>query len=165
MRVLETIPRRRANLVGFLVCSGLLGFAYYLQFFRDLEPCPLCILQRVAFLTLGVLFLAAAIHNPGRAGSRVYGVLIMLAGLAGIVTAVRHLWLQNLPPDHVPDCGPGLEYMLEVFPLTETLRMVFTGAGECAEVVWSLLGISVPGWALVWFVILTGAGAFRNLTR
>ena len=165
MSVLERIPRRWANLGGFLVCSGLLGFAYYLQFFRDLEPCPLCILQRVAFLTLGVLFLAAAIHDPGRAGSRVYGVLILLTGLAGIVTAARHLWLQNLPPDHVPDCGPGLEYMLEVFPLTETLRMVFTGAGECAEVVWSLLGISVPGWALVWFVILTGAGAFRNLTR
>ncbi len=165
MSVLERIPRRWANLGGFLVCAGLLGFAYYLQFFRDLEPCPLCILQRVAFLTLGVLFLAAAIHDPGRAGSRVYGVLILLTGLAGIVTAARHLWLQNLPPDHVPDCGPGLEYMLEVFPLTETLRMVFTGAGECAEVVWSLLGISVPGWALVWFVILTGAGAFRNLTR
>ena len=165
MRVLETIPRRWTNLGGFLVCSGLLGFAYYLQFFRDLEPCPLCILQRVAFITLGVLFLAAAIHNPGRAGSRVYGVLTVLAGLAGIVTAARHLWLQNLPPDHVPDCGPGLEYMLEVFPLTETLRMVFTGAGECAEVVWSLLGISVPGWALVWFLILTGAGAFRNLVR
>ena len=89
----------------------------------------------------------------------------MLAGLAGVGTAVRHLWLQNLPPDHVPDCGPGLEYMLEVFPLTETLRMVFTGAGECAEVSWSLLGVSVPGWALVWFVILTGAGAFRNLAR
>ncbi len=165
MSVLETIPRRWVNLGGLLLCAGLLGFAYYLQFFRDLEPCPLCVLQRVAFLTLGVLFLAAAIHNPGRAGSRVYGALIMLAGLAGIVTAVRHLWLQNLPPDHVPDCGPGLEYMLEVFPLTETLRMVFTGAGECAEVVWSLLGISVPGWALVWFLILTGAGAFRNLAR
>ena len=165
MRVLETMPRRWANLGGFLVCSGLLGFGYYLQFFRDLEPCPLCILQRVGFLALGILFLAAALHNPGRAGSRVYGLLIMLVGLAGIVTAVRHLWLQNLPPDHVPDCGPGLEYMLEVFPLTETLRMVFTGAGECAEVVWSLLGISIPGWALIWFVILTGGGVFRNLAR
>ncbi len=165
MRMLEAVPRRWVNLGGFLACGGLLGFAYYLQFFRDLEPCPLCILQRVAFIALGVLFLAAAIHNPGRPGSRVYGLLIMLAGLAGIVTAARHLWLQNLPPDHVPDCGPGLEYMLEVFPLTETLRMVFTGAGECAEVVWSLLGLSVPGWALVWFVLLTAVGLLRNLAR
>jgi disulfide bond formation protein DsbB len=165
MGVLNAIPRRWFNLAGFLACGGLLAFAYYLQFFRDLEPCPLCILQRVAFLVLGMLFLVAAIHNPGRAGSRVYGLLIMLAGSGGIGTAVRHLWLQNLPPDHVPDCGPGLGYMLEVFPLTETLRMVFSGAGECAEVVWSLLGISVPGWALVCFVILTGVGVVRNFAR
>ena len=165
MRVLETIPGRWVNLGGFLLCCLLLGVAYYLQFFRELEPCPLCILQRVAFIALGVSFLAAGIHNPGRVGSRMYGLLIMLAGLAGIVTAVRHLWLQNLPPGHVPDCGPGLEYMLEVFPLTETLRMVFTGAGECAEVVWSMLGISIPGWALVWFLILTVAGVWRNLAR
>ena len=165
MRVLEEIPRRWLNLGGFLVCSGLLAFAYFLQYFRDLEPCPLCILQRVAFFSLGVVFLVAAIHNPGRTGSRVYGLLITLAGLGGIITAVRHLWLQNLPPGNVPDCGPGLEYMLEVFPLTETLRMVFTGAGECAEVSWSLLGISVPGWALICFLLLTGVGLLRNFVR
>ncbi len=165
MRVLNAIPRRWLNLAGFLTCVGLIGFAYYLQFLRDLEPCPLCILQRVAFIGLGLVFLLAAIHDPGRKGSRVYGVLILAVGIAGIATAARHLWLQNLPADHVPDCGPGLEYMLEVFPLTETLRMVFTGAGECAEVAWSLFGISIPGWALICFVILTAVGLMRNLLR
>jgi disulfide bond formation protein DsbB len=104
--------RRLLNSVAFLLCAGLLAYAYYLQFHDDLDPCPLCIFQRVAFLVTGLLFLAAAIQAPGPAGSRIYAVLISLAGLTGAGIAGRHVWLQHLPPGQVgtvefswPGCG------------------------------------------------------------
>jgi disulfide bond formation protein DsbB len=112
-----------------------------------------------------VFFLLAAIHNAGRIGSRIYGVLIALSALAGAAIATRHVWLQHLPPDKVPECGPGLDYMLEVFPLSETLRKVFTGSGECAEVNWQFLGLSMPAWALLCFIGLAVGGLVRNWIR
>jgi len=154
--------RHLLNTVAFLFCAGLLAYGYYLQFHDDLEPCPLCIFQRIAFLVTGLLFLAAAIQAPGLAGSRIYAVLISLAGLTGAGIAGRHLWLQSLPAGEVPECGPGLDYLLEVFPLAETLKMVFTGSGECAEVSWSFLGLSMPGWALLNFLGLVAAGILLN---
>ncbi|UCC55409.1 MAG: disulfide bond formation protein B [Gammaproteobacteria bacterium] len=154
--------RRLLNFVAGLYCAGLLGYGYYLQFHDGLDPCPLCIFQRIAFLGTGLLFFAAAAQAPGRIGSRIYAILITLAGLTGAGIAGRHLWLQSLPPDRVPECGPGLEYMLEVFPLTETLKMVFTGSGECAEVSWTFLGLSMPGWALLNFLGLVAAGILLN---
>ncbi|MFV1972169.1 MAG: disulfide bond formation protein B [Thiohalobacterales bacterium] len=154
--------RRLLNTVAFLLCAGLLAYAYYLQFHDDLDPCPLCIFQRVAFLVTGLLFLAAAIQAPGLAGSRIYAVLISLAGLAGAGIAGRHVWLQHLPPGQVPECGPGLDYMLEVFPLADTLKMVFTGSGECADVSWIFLGLSMPAWALLNFLGLIVAGIVLN---
>ncbi len=157
--------RRLFNTAAFLLCAGLLAYAYYLQFHDGLDPCPLCIFQRVAFLVTGLLFLAVAVHAPGQTGSRIYAVLIGLAGLAGAAIAGRHVWLQHLPPDQVPECGPGLDYMLEVFPLADTLKMVFTGSGECAEVSWTLLGLSMPAWALLNFLGLAAAGIVLNWTR
>jgi disulfide bond formation protein DsbB len=157
--------RRPLNTAAFLWCAGLLSFGYYLQFHDGLEPCPLCIFQRIAFMLTGLLFLAAAIQAPGRTGSRIYAVLIALAGLTGASISSRHVWLQNLPPGQVPECGPGLDYMLEVFPLTDALKMAFTGSGECAEVSWSLFGISMPGWALLNFLGLAAAGIVLNWLR
>jgi disulfide bond formation protein DsbB len=154
--------RRLVNAGGFAACAGLLGFAYYLQFHEGLDPCPLCIFQRVVFLALGLLFLAAAIHNPGRIGSRIYAVLVGVTGLTGAGIAGWHVHLQHLPPDQVPECGPGLDYMLDVFPMSETLRMVFTGSGECAEIVWTFLGLSIPSWTILCFLGLTVAGFVRN---
>lgn len=154
--------RRLLNTAAFLFCAGLLSFGYYLQFHDGLDPCPLCIFQRIAFLVTGLLFLAAAIQSPGPAGSRIYAVLISLAGLTGAAIAGRHVWLQNLPPGQVPECGPGLDYMLEVFPLTDALKMAFTGSGECAEVSWSLFGFSMPAWALLNFLGLVIAGIAIN---
>lgn len=154
--------RRLLNTAAFLLCAGVLAYAYYLQFHDDLDPCPLCIFQRVAFLVTGLLFLAAAIHAPGKTGSRVYAVLIGLAGLTGAAIAGRHVWLQHLPAEQVPECGPGLEYMLEVFPLADILKMVFTGSGECADVSWTLLGLSMPAWALLNFLGLIAAGIVLN---
>jgi disulfide bond formation protein DsbB len=155
--------RRVVNFLGFLACAGLIAYAIlWLQLVDELEPCPLCIFQRVAFAVLGVVFLAAAIFPAGHIGARVYAVLVALSAAVGAAIAGRHVWLQNLPPDQVPECGPGLGYMFEAFPLAETLKMVLTGSGECAELSWSFLGLSIPAWALVWFVLLGVAGALRN---
>jgi disulfide bond formation protein DsbB len=159
---MNSISKRQINLLGFAVCAGLLGFGYYLQFFQGLEPCPLCIFQRVAFISLGGLFLLAGLHNPGRLGARLYGVMITVAGLTGAGISSWHVYIQNLPPEKVPECGPGLDYMLEAFNFSETLKMVFTGSGECHEVTWSLLGLSMPAWALICFLGLGLMGLIWN---
>ncbi len=156
------MSRRVLNIFGFVCCAALLGYAYVLQYVDELDPCPLCIFQRVAFLALGIFFILAAAHNAERIGSRVYGVLLFISGAAGVAIAWRHIWLQNLPPDQVPHCGPGLEYMLDSFPLAETLKLVLTGSGECADISWQFLGLSIPAWALVWFVLLGVGGLINN---
>lgn len=156
------LPRRWFNLGGFTVCVALLGYAYYTQFHDGLDPCPLCIFQRAGVFAVGVLFLIAGLHNPGRIGSRIYGVLLALTATAGAAVSLRHVWIQNLPPDKVPECGPSLDYMLRVFPLGDTLKLVFTGSGECAKVSWRLFGLSMPAWVLICFVGLGVLGLYRN---
>jgi disulfide bond formation protein DsbB len=138
----------------------MIAFALYLQHFEGQEPCPLCILQRVAWITLGSLFLVAAIHGPARVGAAVYGALLILVAGAGAAIAGRHVWLQNLPRDQVPACGPDLDYMLRQFPLSETLRRVLSGTGECAESGWTFLGLSIAGWSLVWLLLIGAFAAF-----
>lgn len=145
---------RKAYLAGFFVCLGLVGYALYLQYVENQEPCPLCILQRVAFMALAVIFLVGALHNPRRRGARLYSGLALIAAIVGGAIAGRQVWLQNLPKDQVPECGPGLEFMLEQFPLTRALEMVLKGSGECAEVGWRFLGLSIAGWSLVSFIAL-----------
>ena len=162
LTIFKALPRRVVNIIGFLFCAGVMAYAYYLQFQQDLEPCPLCIFQRIAFIFTGLIFLLAAVHNAGRVFSRVYAVLIAAGGLVGAAIAARHVWIQHLPPDQVPECGPPLDYMLEVFPLGKALTMAFTGSGECAEVSWTFLGLSMPAWALLCFLGLAIAGLFRN---
>ena len=135
-----------------LLCAALLGYAYYAQYALGYEPCPLCIFQRVGVFLVGLVALVATLHGPRRTGRRVYGALGALFATAGAVVAGRHLWLQNLPPEAVPDCGPGLEYMFDVFPMLDALKLVFKGSGECANVDWALLGLSMPGWVLIAFV-------------
>jgi protein dithiol:quinone oxidoreductase len=162
MHALQALPRRWLNLGGFAWCAALLAYAYYLQFYAGLEPCPLCIFQRIGVIVLGAIFLLAGLHKPGAAGARIYAGLIALAALAGAAIAARHVWLQNLPPEKVPACGPDLDYMLEILPLTEVLKRVFTGSGECAEITWTFVGLSMPAWVLIWFLILGAVGAVRN---
>ena len=152
---------RLLNALGFLICAGGLGFAYYAQFYLGLEPCPLCIFQRLALLAVGLAFLAAALHNPRGWGAKVYGVLVGLTAGVGASIAARQIWLQHLPPDKVPRCGPSLDYMLEAFPLTETIREVLTGSGECAKVD-LLLGVSVPIWTLLLFLGVGTVGVVGN---
>ena len=141
-------------LMGFLLCATMLGTAAYFQIVDHLEPCPLCILQRVFTLFVGVVMLLAVLHNPKGLGMRLYGLLAGIVALVGASISARHVWLQNLPADQVPSCGPGLNFMLDNFPLSDTINMVMRGSGECAEVLWTLMGLSIPAWTLVAFVLL-----------
>jgi protein dithiol:quinone oxidoreductase len=156
---------RRGNLLGFLACACLLAYAYYAQFVMHLEPCPLCIFQRIGIFFLGLLFLIAAAHDPGSLGRRLYGLLLTLAALATAGVALRHLYIQSLPPDSVPACGASLDFMLKVFSLSEVLVKVLTGSGECAKVTWSFLGLSMPGWVLISAVVLGGYALWVNVRR
>lgn len=154
--------RPSINIIAFIFCAALLSYAYYSQVYLGLEPCPLCIFQRVGVIVLATLFLLAALHQPVSWGTRVYAALIGISALIGAAIAARHVWLQHLPPGQVPECGPGLDYMLQAFPLNEALRMVFTGSGECATVDWAFLGLSMPAWVLISFVLLGVTGLWAN---
>jgi len=161
-----TLPNRRLlNLAGFFTCAGMMGFALYAQHILLLDPCPLCIIQRVATISLGLVFLLAALHNPGGVGSKVYGVLVMITAGFGVGVASWHVRLQNLPADDIPSCGPGFEYIVDNFPLSDALGMIFKGSGECAEVVWRLLGLSMPTWVIIGLGGLGIAGIYNNFRK
>ena len=143
---------RLLSLFGFLSCGALLGYSAWLQFGIGLSVCPLCVVQRLSFVMVGAVFLLYALINPVRSSVRIpLGLLAALFSLMGLLVAGRHVWLQGLPPDQVPTCGPGLQYIMETFEPWEALRLVLGGSGECAEVDWRFLGLSIPGWAAVWF--------------
>lgn len=152
---LRELEVRAWSLAGLAFCVLMMGVALVLEHVVGLEPCPLCIFQRVAVLAAAAVFLVAALHNPaGRLGAVLYGLLSLGAVGGGIAVAGRHLWLQSLPADQVPTCGPGLDYMMEILPWQQVVSRVFTGSGECAEVSLRLLGLSLPGWTLVGFLVL-----------
>jgi disulfide bond formation protein DsbB len=159
------ISFRTLFLAVLVCCLGLIGIGLYLQHGLNLEPCPLCIMQRFAFVAIGITAMLAFLHNPGVLGRMAYGLLMALFSLAGAAVAGRNVWLQSLPPDQVPECGPGLDYMLETFPLHKALPMVFQGSGECAKVEWTMLGLSIPAWALGWFGVFFLAGLAALVLR
>ena len=150
---------------GAIVCAELLGFGYYLQYVQGLEPCPLCMVQRFFFYLVLFTLLAGALHAPAPTGTRIYAGVAFIFAVGGAAVASRQVWLQHLPADRVPQCGPDLAYMLENFPLSRTLEKLFTGTGECAKVDWSFLGLSIAGWSLVWFVALALYALWLALNR
>ena len=152
------LPRRRpAYLLGFLVCAGLMAWALWLQYGQGLEPCPLCMFQRVAVSAVGIVFLAAAIHDPGRAGQQDREHRIDRCAGAGAAFAGRQIWLQSLPKDQVPACGMGIGYMMDTMTITDVIRRVLEGSGECAEKGWVFLGLSIAGWTFVFFASMIAA--------
>ena len=150
----RTLSNRWLYFAGVLAISGLFGAGLYLQYVLHQEPCPLCMVQRFIFTTLLVLFLLAGLHNPKRLGVKVYSVLITLGALSGVGVAIRHIWIQHLPIDEVPACGPGLDYMLDNFPMSEVLKELLHGSGECAAKGWTFLTLGIPEWSLIWFLLL-----------
>jgi protein dithiol:quinone oxidoreductase len=156
--------RRRLVNVGVVVfCLGLLGYALFLQYHRGLDPCPLCLFQRIAIICLTVAFaLAALVADGWRVLRRIVAVLIGLVSLSGAGVAIRHLYIQSLPPGSVPSCGASLDYLWDVFPVMDVLRKVLTGSGECAKIDWTFMGLAMPAWVLIWLVILGALGALVN---
>jgi disulfide bond formation protein DsbB len=135
-----------------LACGGLLAFGYYLQYFQGQEPCPLCLVQRAFYFMVLLVFAALAVHNPGkRLAKTAYCIAAFMLALGGGAVAARQVWLQHLPPDQVPECGPDLFYMMKNLPLQRTLEKLFKGSGQCAEVNWRFLGLSIAEWSLVCF--------------
>lgn len=154
MKIWEDISKRWLYLTGALVVAGLFGSALYLQYVLRQDPCPLCMVQRVIFIAIGVLFFIAALHNAKLVGAKIYSVLISLVALTGVGVASRHIWIQHLPADQVPACGPGLDFMLKHFPMSDVLQELMHGSGECATKGWTFLTLGIPEWSLVWYVLL-----------
>jgi disulfide bond formation protein DsbB len=160
---------RMINTVLFLGAVMLILTAMlYFQGHLGLDPCPLCIMQRVAVIFVGVVALIAALHNPSTLGRRIYAGFALLFSLFGAGVSTRHLWLQNLPPDQVPSCGPGLNYVLQNMDLYNTkdiLSMLFSGTGDCAQVLWTFLGLSIPGWTLIVFIGMAVVNLWQLLRK
>jgi disulfide bond formation protein DsbB len=159
---------RSSYLCGFLICAGLIGFALFAQEYMDMTPCPLCILQRVAFIGLGIVFLIGGLHAPRSRWRWVYTGLVIVVALIGIAIATRHLWIQSLPPGEVPQCGAPLDFLLETRQahggLFGVLRIVLSGSGECAKVQ-DVLGLPMPAWSVIWFVLLGAFGIWAARGR
>ena len=140
----------------------MLAYALYAQYGLVLEPCPLCIFQRVTIFALGVFFLAAALQHPRGGGRFVYAARVGVAALATAALATRHLYIQSQPPGSIPSCGAPLEVMLRYSPFTDVVRKVLTGGGECSQVNWSFAGLAMPAWVLVAALVLGIAGVVAN---
>jgi disulfide bond formation protein DsbB len=156
---------RLVNLAGIVACAGLMAYALYAQYGLGLEPCPLCIFQRIGVIFLGLMFLAAALHDPRGGGRYIYGSLIALAALLTVAVAARQLYIQSLPPGTLPSCGAPLAMLLRFMPVMEVVRRVLSGSGECGEVNWTLLGLAMPAWVLISAVLLGAGGVLANFRR
>ena len=149
----------RAGIV--LVVTALLGFGYFLQYAEGLEPCPLCITQRFFLFSCAVVALIALIHRPASVGIKVYAWLGAIVALIGSGFSSRQLYLQSLPPDQAPACGPSIDFIFDTFPLTEALSILLRGNGNCAQVSWTFLSLSIPGWTLLAFLALAAAALLQ----
>jgi protein dithiol:quinone oxidoreductase len=155
--------RRLANLVGFLACAVMMGFALYAEYGLGLKPCNMCILQRVCVVALGVVFLIAALHDPGTVGARIYAFAIAIVSLAGVGVSGRHVWVQMQPAGSLPSCGADIPTMLSMMPVWEVVARILKGGGECQTILWKLLGISMPTWVLIGVAVLGVAGVAANV--
>jgi protein dithiol:quinone oxidoreductase len=154
IKLWRSISNRWLYLAGALFAGGLIGFALFLQYVKHQDPCPLCMVQRVVFIAMSAVFALAVLQGPKRVGERIYAGLIVLLSLTGVGVAWRHIWIQNLPKDQVPACGPGLDYMLDTMPMSNVLKELMHGSGECAEKGWTFLTLGIPEWSLICYIAL-----------
>ena len=155
--------RQKINFAAALTCAAMFSYAIYAEKALGFVPCPLCMFQRVCIVSLGIVFLIAALHPARRAGAIVYGVLAFLAAGAATWVSGRHVWVQHQPPGTVPSCGAPLDNLLQMFPVLEVIRRVMTGGGECGNIDWKFLGVSMPGWVLILSVTLGLVGILNNI--
>lgn len=161
----RSLPPRLLYAAPALACAALLAFGYYLQYFENQDPCPLCLIQRGFYYGVIAVFAVAALHVPKKAGNAVYCALGAILALGGFGVATRQVWLQHLPIDQVPACGPDLFFMMENFPLRRILEKLFLGSGQCAEVNWRFLGFSIAEWSLACFAGLALYALWLGLRR
>ena len=159
------LNRRQPFLLISLWCAALLGFGYYLQFQQGLTPCPLCIFQRLTFFGVLALALLGALLGPRKTGAQILSFLLMLVADIGAAIAGRQVWLQHLPEDRIPECGPGLDFLLDAYPLTDAIETVLRGSGDCAKVDWTFLALSIAEWSLLNFLALGGIALALVLLR
>lgn len=150
--MLKQLNWRTLNIAAFLGTIVMMLVArYYFQGYLDLEPCNLCIFQRIATIAVGLLCFVAIFVHKGKAQRWVIA-LAFISAIAGLALAGYQVWLQNLPPERIPACGPSLDYLLDIMGPWEAVVEVFRSSGSCAEVQWSMLGLSIPGWTGLAFV-------------
>jgi disulfide bond formation protein DsbB len=154
IKLWRTLANRWLYLAGALAVTVMFASALYLQYVLHEDPCPLCMVQRVIFIAIGTLFFIAALHNPKHITLRIYSTLIALFAMGGIAVASRHIWIQHLPKDQVPACGPGLDFMLKNFPMADVWQELMHGSGECAAKGWAFLTLGIPEWSLLAYVAL-----------
>lgn len=142
---------RLYSLLPIIVTILLLAYAYYEEHVTGLNPCNLCMVQRYVFVLIGILFLFTLPKPPQNLFRKFIGIIITLVSILGCFVSGRHVWLQNLPADEVPDCGPGLSFMLDNYPFSSVIDQVLQGSGECAEVSWRLFGLTMPMWTFICF--------------
>ncbi len=158
--------RRGCNFIGFVACYAVIAVAYfYMEKYLFLNPCPLCYAQRIAFGIIGFFFLLAAIFPGGRLGGKVNGIILFLLSAGGAALSIRHLYLQHLPKGHSSGCGKDFYALVESTPLAETVQTMLLGSGDCGDIQWTFLGLSIPGWGLIAFIGLAFWGLFHNAFR
>ncbi len=138
----------------FLFCAVSFAAALYLQHATGLDPCPLCLFQRVVGMIVAALALVSFFINPKKIGQYLIGRPTLLTSFVGVLIGARHVWLQHLPKDKVPECGPGLDFLIDVMPLQDVIQKVLSGSGECAEVQWQWLNLSLAEWTMAFMVLL-----------
>lgn len=151
-KLLNVKSLRFYSFLPFLACVLMLAYAYYEQYVNGLDPCPLCLAQRFVIVLIGLLFFLTFIYPPRYLFRKIWAFLISLVSLGGALISARHVYLQHLPADEVPACGPGLEYMLQNLPLGDVFKNLFSGSGECAEITWRFLGLTMPEWTFITFI-------------
>ncbi len=144
---------RVLSAITVLVSIALLASAYYFELVLELEPCPMCIMQRIVVLALGCIALVAFFHNPSNStGRKVYASIAGITSIIGVAIAVRHSWIQAFPPEDIPSCGAPLDYMLEIMPFQEVLSAMLTGTASCTDISWNFLGLTMPNWMIIVFI-------------
>lgn len=150
--LLSTLTRRNTYLLITLGCCGLMAIGLHMQYNMDLIPCALCVTQRIFIILVGIIALIGFTIPASGISNRIVASLGVLSALIGGGFSSRQLWLQSLPPEEAPACGPSLGYLMENFPFQEAFSLLLRGDGNCSEVVWTFLGVSIPGWTLVAFL-------------
>ncbi len=162
---MEIPESRPLHILAFLVSAGLIGAAMIFEHVMGMEPCPLCLSQRIVVAVIGLTSLLAVVHNPESSGRRRYGCAVLLFAIAGAALAIRQLYLQALPPEQAPVCMTGLSYLVDVLPVFDLITIMLSGTGDCTKTHWVFLGLSIPVWTLVCFIAYACFGFFELLRK